>query len=62
MKKHLLQYLTDGADNEITSQIRVQSNEDLPSAVLRFQINELKKKLDSSVYRKLRPAATKEKS
>jgi len=40
----------------------VQSNEDLPSAVLRFQINELKKKLDSSVYRKLRSAATKEKS
>ena len=62
MRKNLHQHLTDVADDEITSQIKVQSNEDLPSAVLRFQINELKKKLDSSVYRKLRSAATKEKS
>lgn len=62
MRKNLHQHLTDVVDDEITSQIKVQSNEDLPSAVLRFQINELKKKLDSSVYRNLRSAATKEKS
>jgi hypothetical protein len=62
MRKNLHQHLTDVVDDEITSQIKVQSNEDLPSAVLRFQINELKKKLDSSVYRKLRSATTKEKS
>lgn len=62
MRKNLHQYLTDVVDDEVTLQIKVQSNEDLPSAVLRFQINELKKKLDSSVYRKLRSAATKEKS
>lgn len=62
MRKNLHQHLTDVVDDEITLQIKVQSNEDLPSAVLRFQINELKKKLDSSVYRNLRSAATKEKS
>lgn len=62
MRKNLHQHLTDVVDDEITSQIKVQSNEDLPSAVLRFQINELKRKLDSSVYRNLRSAATKEKS
>ena len=62
MRKNLHQHLTDVVDDEITSQIKVQSNEDLPSAVLRFQINELKKKLDRSVYRNLRSAATKEKS
>jgi len=32
--------------------IRVQSGEDLPYALLRAQINLLKKQLDCSVYRK----------
>lgn len=54
--------LEEADDEKITNQIKVQSTEDLPSAVLRYQINELKKKLDSSVYRIKKPANTKRKS
>lgn len=51
MKSKLEKYLNE-TEVEESPKIRVQSGEDLSFAMLRAQINLLKKQLDCSVYQK----------